>query len=108
MLKYEDIVDPPREGRKLVVLGDTCNSEMIKSIAMDADVLIHEATNAWTKEYDIAKKITPLGLERETISHGHSTPQMAGRFCKSINAKRLILTHFSPRLKLYSICFKKK
>ena len=29
--------------------------------------------------------------------HGHSTPQMAGRFARKINAKRLALTHFSPR-----------
>ena len=31
------------------------------------------------------------------LQHGHSTPQMAGRFCKKVKAKKLILTHFSPR-----------
>ena len=36
-------------------------------------------------------------IERETRSHGHSTPEMAGRFCRKIRAKRLILSHFSPR-----------
>ena len=29
--------------------------------------------------------------------HGHSTPQMAGRFTKKIRARKLIMTHFSSR-----------
>lgn len=35
----------------------------------------------------------------QTFIHGHSTPQMAGRFAKRINAKQIALTHFSPRYK---------
>jgi hypothetical protein len=31
-------------------MGDTCNSDMLAPIAMDADVIIHEATNAWIKD----------------------------------------------------------
>ena len=62
-------------------------------IAQDADVLVHEATNAWSP---LAGK-SPDQVERETFSHGHSTPQMAGALAKTINAKRLVLTHFSPR-----------
>lgn len=69
---------------------------MIIPLAKDADVLIHESTNAWIKEID-SYKTTLNAVTHDAIEHGHSTPQMAGSFAKKINAKRLILTHFSPR-----------
>lgn len=97
VVKSEDINNPPRKGRKVVILGDTCNSNMIEDIAMGADVLVHEATNAYLEEYDKARYPTYEQMQRDTFIHGHSTPQMAGRFAKRINAKKLILTHFSPR-----------
>lgn len=84
-------------GRKIVVLGDTCNSDLISPLAKDADILIHESTNAWIPEIDSGKYAVPNLLERDAFMHGHSTPQMAGRFAKKINAKKLLLTHFSPR-----------
>ena len=36
-------------------------------------------------------------VERHTISHGHSTPQMAGQFARRVGARKLAMTHFSPR-----------
>ena len=92
-----DILEPPKKGRKVVIMGDTCSGDMIAELAVDADVLIHEATNAWIKEQDAMKFNNYFALERETQKNGHSTPQMAGRFAKRINAKKLYLTHFSPR-----------
>lgn len=97
VVRADDIVEPPRPGRKVVVMGDTCNGDAIASLAMDADLIVHEATNAWLRELDAFKFPTYQHLERHTVIHGHSTPQMAGRFAKKIRAKRLILTHFSPR-----------
>lgn len=69
---------------------------MIAEVASNATVLIHEATNAY--DSDAKKKFNSYHRhEYDTISHGHSTPQMAAAFAKKINAKRLILTHFSSR-----------
>ncbi|EKX41329.1 hypothetical protein GUITHDRAFT_74798 [Guillardia theta CCMP2712] len=81
-----DVLLPSKPGRKVVILGDTCDASAMLRLAEDADVLVHEATNAWIP-----------GVERDTMAHGHSTPQMAGRFARASRAKRLILTHFSPR-----------
>lgn len=96
-VSVDDVVEPPRSGRKIVIMGDTCNGDAIADLAMDADILVHEATNAWLRELDSLRFPSYQHLERHTIVHGHSTPQMAGRFAKRIRAKRLILTHFSPR-----------
>jgi ribonuclease Z len=94
----EDINEPTKRGRKIVIMGDTCSGRMIKNIAMNADVLVHEATNAFLPEYDSSSKYkTYAHLERDSFYHGHSTPQMAGKFAAEIGAKKLILTHFSPR-----------
>jgi ribonuclease Z len=80
----ESLMDPPKQPRKIVILGDTCDPSAIAPIAMDADVLVHEATN--------------LDEERTVaFTYMHSTAGMAGAFAKRINAKNLILTHFSPR-----------
>jgi len=36
-------------------------------------------------------------LEQKAVEGGHSTSSMAGRFAHSIQAKKLVLTHFSMR-----------
>lgn len=80
----ESLTDPPRRARKVVILGDTCDPSTITKIAMDADVVVHEATCS-DEERTVA------------LSHMHSTAGMAGAFAKRINARNLIITHFSPR-----------
>ncbi|KAJ7682634.1 beta-lactamase-like protein [Mycena polygramma] len=89
-----------RRGRKIVILGDTHNPTAIIPLALDADLLIHEATNAHLPGIDDSKtKITDTfqSVEARTKSRGHSTPQMAGAFAKRIRAKQLILNHFSAK-----------
>jgi ribonuclease Z len=98
VVRGKDIKDPIIRGRKVVVLGDTCGSDLMIPIAMDADVLVHEATNAHLPVSGVNNRHDNYySLERESVNRGHSTPQMAGKFAKKIRAKRLVLTHFSAR-----------
>jgi ribonuclease Z len=84
VIRAADFLGPALKGRKVCILGDSCNSEGLRHIAQDCDAITHETT-----------------LEDEQkdmcISKGHSTPNMAATFAKSINAQLLIITHFSAR-----------
>jgi ribonuclease Z len=88
-----------RRGRKLAILGDTYDPSPIAGLAAGADVLIHEATNAYLPGIDPTTKEdeTAESVETRTKSRGHSTPQMAGKFAKRIEAQKLVLNHFSAR-----------
>ncbi|KDR83880.1 hypothetical protein GALMADRAFT_55702 [Galerina marginata CBS 339.88] len=90
---------PRRNGRKIVVLGDTYDPTPIAPLAEDADLLVHEATNAHLPGVDPNTKDTDTyeSIETRAKSRGHSTPQMAGSFAKRIRARKLILNHFSSR-----------
>jgi ribonuclease Z len=90
---------PRRPGRKIVILGDTYDPAPITELAADADILIHEATNAHLPGIDMDTKVedTFATVEERTKSRGHSTPQMAGAFATSVGARKLVLNHFSAR-----------
>lgn len=97
VIRQEDVVEPTRKGRKVVVCGDTADSRAISSLAQGADVLIHEATNAFLSGID--KDRNKEDVARDARIHGHSTPGIAGEFAKEIGAKKLVLNHFSSRYK---------
>jgi ribonuclease Z len=76
---------PTIRGRKFVIMGDTRSGENIKHLAKNADVVVHEATNAWIEGDEESKDTTPESLMRTTRNKGHSTPEMAGSFAKKIS-----------------------
>lgn len=86
-------------GRKLAILGDTCDSSGVFSLAHDTSLLVHEATNAFV---DSAGRLATTESEKERIRtkailRGHSTAEMAGQFARSIRAQRLYMNHFSTK-----------
>jgi ribonuclease Z len=84
IVRAGDVTELVVPARKIVVLGDTCDSSAIADAAMHCDVLVHEAT--------FAASLHDKALERK-----HSTSHMAGEFARLVNAKRMVLTHFSAR-----------
>ena len=79
-----DVTDPPRPGRKVVLLGDTSDASAIAAAAHGCDLLVCETT------YDGAH-------ETKAREWGHSTSTMTGELARKIEAKTLIITHFSSR-----------
>ena len=58
-----DVLAPARPGRRVVILGDTCDSSDMIPIARGADLVVHEATNENSHEMKCRE-------------NGHSTPSM--------------------------------
>jgi ribonuclease Z len=84
VINPEDVIGADRPGRRLVLLGDTCNSSAMLQLGRGADALVHESTFNTEKT-------------TEALFKGHSTATMAGEFAANIRARSLILTHFSNR-----------
>ncbi len=83
-VKPEDVLGPPRPGRKLVITGDTGPSDAIVEAAWGADVLITEATFA--------------DEERERAAETkHQTAMQAADVAQRANVALLALTHVSNR-----------
>ncbi len=80
----DDVIGPPRAGRKIVYTGDTRPSEGVVEAAHRADLLIHEATLA-------------DDLAEYAQSVGHTTAREAAEIASHAQVKMLVLTHISSR-----------
>jgi ribonuclease Z len=83
-VRSEQVVGPVREGRKVVLSGDTAPCEALAIASHRADVLVHEAT--FTEE--------ELERARQT---SHSTARQAAELARDAEVRLLALTHFSSR-----------
>lgn len=81
-VRPDEVTDSPRQGLKIVYAIDTRPSEAVKSLAKDADLLIHDG--GFTEDR------RPKAQE-----YYHSTASEASQLAKSAKAKRLALVHIS-------------
>jgi ribonuclease Z len=80
----EQVIGPARDGRKIVVSGDTAPCETLAIAAHRADLLVHEATFGEEER------------ERAAVT-GHSTAAQAARIASEADVRMLALTHISAR-----------
>jgi ribonuclease Z len=80
----EQVMGPEREGRKIVLSGDTEPCEALAIAAHEADLLVHEAT------------FTEEELERARLT-AHSTARQAAELARDADVRLLALTHMSTR-----------
>jgi ribonuclease Z len=83
-VRPEQVMGPAREGRKVVLSGDTAPCESLAIAAHQADVLVHEATFL-EEEAERA---------RQTF---HSTARQAAELARAAQVRLLALTHVSSR-----------
>jgi ribonuclease Z len=80
----EQVLGPPRAGRKIVISGDTSPCETLRIASHAADLLLHEATFA-EEEHERAAET------------GHSTAAQAAEVAREAGVAMLALVHFSTR-----------
>lgn len=84
VIKPEQVVGPPRPGRKIVYTGDTRPFRGFLKFAAGADLLVHDAT----LDDELAER---------AAEDGHSTPCQAAENARKAKVKQLALTHISAR-----------
>jgi ribonuclease Z len=84
VVRPEQVVGPPRPGRRVVYTGDTRPTDRTVEVADEADLLVHDAT--FGDEY-----------EARAAETAHSTARQAAALADRADAKRLALTHVSSR-----------
>ena len=80
----DEVLGPPRPGRKIVLSGDTAPSETVLEVSRSAEVLVHEATFL-EEERDRAQETA------------HSTALDAAELAREAEVGLLALTHLSNR-----------
>ncbi len=83
-IRPEQVLGPPRRGRKVVYTSDTRPNEGLVAFARDCDVLIHDST-------------VESALEEQANEYGHSSARQAAEIASRCGAGVLFLTHISPR-----------
>jgi ribonuclease Z len=83
-VRPEQVMGPTREGRKILLSGDTVPCEALAIAAHQADLLVHEATFA-EEERERARQTA------------HSTARQAAELARDAEVRMLALTHVSSR-----------
>ena len=84
VVRPEQVLGPPRAGRKVVLTGDTRPAAAVLEAANAADVLVHDGTFGED--------------ERERADEtGHTTARAAAELARAAGVRMLVLTHLSNR-----------
>ena len=84
IIKRDDYIGKSKKGRIICIFGDTRFNDNFIQHALNADLLIHEATFEETRA-DLA------------YDYFHSTTKQAATLAKKASVKQLILTHISSK-----------
>jgi ribonuclease Z len=84
VVRAAEVVNAPKRGRVVTILGDTRPCPGVLPLAQDADLIIHEATFA----HDLADM---------AYQYHHSTARQAAELAREAGGRELLLTHFSSR-----------
>jgi ribonuclease Z len=84
VIRPEDLVGPPRPGKSVTYVTDTGFAISARKLALDTDLLIHEAT--------YSDDALDMAFDRK-----HSTIRHAATIAKGARAKKFVATHFSTR-----------
>lgn len=84
IIRAADVIHAPKRGRVVTILGDTRPCPGALPLALDADLIIHEATFA----HDLADM---------AYQYHHSTARQAAELARDAGGHELLLTHFSSR-----------
>jgi ribonuclease Z len=85
VLQPQDWLQPGRKPLKVIVGGDNDRPDLLIEEAVDAEVLIHEAT------------YTEAVLQKVGPGPQHSSARMTAQAAAAAGVPNLVLTHFSPR-----------
>jgi ribonuclease Z len=83
-VRPEQVMEGSREGRKIVITGDTRPSPGVMGLSRGASVLVHDSTFG-SSELDRA------------LETGHSTAEEAAEVARAAGVGTLVLTHISSR-----------
>jgi ribonuclease Z len=84
IIKSDDVTSPGAPPRTIGIMQDTCDASSAVPFMPDCDLLVHEAT-------------FEKALQDKAVEYGHSTSEMAAQIALRVNARKLVLTHFSSR-----------
>lgn len=84
VIQPRQILGPPRRGKVFVYCADTRPCDASVALGREADLLVHESTYCDDRQPHAALS-------------GHSTACQAADIGRRAQARRLVLTHFSPR-----------
>jgi ribonuclease Z len=90
VVRPDQVMGPPRPGRKIVITGDTAPCEMTRLAAHEAHVLVHDASFA-DEEVDRAAET------------GHSTARQAAELARDAGVHTLALVHISSRYEIGAV-----